>query len=142
VNIKKVRNSVVVALLFAVAAYAATKGDPSPFGKYGVVQIAGYDAGTGAPKCFGIANQNSIMVRNFILDGGTTPTMYCGFDTSVSHLTGMPVLGQESFTVDITAVVGSTPIPFDGGVTAASPQLCCIEAPGGAPSDLHWMIVK
>lgn len=129
--------------LIAIIATAAVKGDQQPFAKYGVVQVAGYDAGSGAPQCLGVSNQNAIMVRNYNRDGGTGATLYCGFDTSVSANDGMPVAHLESLSVDLVSLSQGTPVsPTDGGTNAIAPKLCCIGAPGASITDLRWMVVK
>ena len=140
---KIVKYIIAVAALLSVVAIAATKGDPSPFAKYGVSIVRGYDGGLGAPICLGIPNQNSLMVRNWQGDGGTSATLYCGFDTSVSGATGMPLQNTETLTVDLVSLAQGTQVsPTDGGVNTVAPKLCCIGGPGSAPVDLRWMIVK
>lgn len=133
-----------IMLLFVGAVvYGATKGDQQPFTKYGKSQVAGYDAGTGAPVCIGVSNQNSVMVRNFNRDGGTGATLYAGFDTSVSPDNGMPIQHSETITVDVVALSqGFPPGPADGGVQAVSNKLCFIGAPGAVITDICWMVVK
>ena len=143
---------ILIGVLCGLGVFAATMGDQHPFGKYGAVQVSGYDGGTGAPLCLGLSNQNAIMVRNFITDGGAGATLYCGFDTSVTVINGMPVMQQETLTVDMVTLTQnalSTPpttIASDGGIITTvgtlAPKLCCIGAAGSNPTDLHWMIVK
>lgn len=129
-------------ITIAASAFAATKGDGTPAAKSGISQVAGYDAGTGAPICLAMNNQNSIMIRSYNRDGGTEATLFCGFSTSVDT-TGMPLLAKEALTIDVVSVVqGSVPVPYDGGVSVLSPKLCCIGAPGAAVTDLRWMTVK
>lgn len=139
------------ALAIGVVTLAATKGDPQPFAQSGVAIVRGWDAGTGAPVCLGIVSQNSIMVRNWQGDGGTSATLFCGFNTSVNATSGMPLQNTETLTVDLVALTQgfsstATPGLTDSGVSitvgAGAPKLCCIGAAGSAPTDLRWMIVK
>ncbi len=149
----KARNKLlaVALLIVGAVAIAATKGDQSPYGAYGVVQVNKYDGGAGAPSCIGLPNQNSLMVRNWINDAGTASTAYCGFNTSVTILTGMPLQSAETLTVDVVALTQNgafvaTPGLNDGGVTITagtlSPKLCCVVKDSTSPTDLHYMIVK
>jgi hypothetical protein len=146
------RNNTFIAIIsisIAAVAWGATVGDPNSFAKYGVVFVPVSDGGSGSVACVGVSKQNSVMVRNYINDGGTSAPMYCGFDTKVTNITGMPVLANETITIDIVALQstvtnnGADGI-FDGGAVltkgSIQNQLCCTTVT--TATDEHWMIVK
>lgn len=136
-----------VALFCFGVATAATKGDPNPFGAYGIIQCPD-DAGNGlVPMRNG---QNAIAVRNFISDGGTAQTIYIGFDTSMNFNTGFPVKDQETLSVDVVAAatgrVVTAPTNIDGGTTntlsTITPTLYCKTKPGVGAQDLRYILVR
>lgn len=145
--IKRLIVSLAVLAAFLTASYAATKGDQQPFAKYGVVQCASDGGTTQIPL---VGNQNAVAVRVFNTDGGTGATVYLGFDTSVTRITGMPLKDQEMLSIDLVALTqnasNTAPTQLDGGVTvnagSVSPKLYCTVPANGAITDLHWMVVK
>lgn len=138
---------IVVSCFLAALTYAATKGDQAPFGYYGVVQCASDGGSTQIPFKSG---QNAVAVRNFNTDGGTGATVYLGFDTSVTRITGMPLKDQETLSIDLVAFgTGATMVVDGGGLSGSSvslntvnPKLYCTVPANGAITDLHWMVVK
>lgn len=135
----------VVALLTAVA-FAATPGDQKPAGYSGVIGVA--DTPVLIPFK---SNQNAVALRNWINDGGTEGTAYCGFDSAVTRLTGFPLQAKETLSIDLAAQVANithtnSDSLTDGGVAitagAISPKLYCVTISAATQTDLHYIIVR
>ncbi len=148
--IKEYVGAFLAVAVIAGVAYAATKGDQNPFAFYGIVQITSYDGGTPAQVPLK-PNQNAVAIRNFTNDGGTTATVFCGFNTSVTDATGFPIKDQETLSLDLVAItqnaaIAATPGLTDGGVTVTAgsllPKIYCVTAPGTAAKDIHYILVK
>lgn len=135
----------VVALLTAVA-FAATPGDQKPAGYSGVIGVST------TPVAIPLkTNQNAVALRNWINDGGTAATVYCGFDSAVSRLTGFPMQSKESLSIDLVAQVSNvvhrnSDSLTDGGVAitagTVSPALYCVAEAATGQTDIHYIIVR
>lgn len=142
----KIAKYFIVALLCSAVVWGATKGDQQPFAKYGRVLVQAYDAGTLNPTNIPtFSNQNAIsVVNNGNLDGGSSTTVYCGFDTSVTPSNGYTVSVGSSLSIDLVSVSQGTPVsPTDGGTNAIAPKLYCVAAPGIlSEMDVRYIVVK
>jgi len=138
--------SLITAAGWLSLASAATKGDQNPYGAYGRVLVQAYDGGSGGRTTIPLKPyQNAVALTNLgILDGGTSQTIYCGYDTSLTPSNGFPVPVNATLSIDIVSLVQAPfPVPNDGGTQTQTPQLYCSAAAGAlSEMDVRWMVVK
>lgn len=122
---------IAAAVGLAVAGYMAMDSAEAadavdPAGTYGAVQVT---AAPASPRCFPTAGLNS---RGGVLVANLGPnTIYCGFNSSVTTATGMPIATNEKLAIGIS---------YRKGTSAGQVQICCISTVlQVSPADTRYM---
>jgi hypothetical protein len=116
---------------------AATPGDQLPKARAGKVEVAAYDGGTvsadggSTPTLIatGLIGRNALAIYN-----NGPATIWCGWTSTVTPLTGFPVASGSSLSVDVVYLSSTS-----------SPLLYCVASNGRdqeAPANTRWIQVK
>lgn len=116
--------------LVAHNAIAATVGDTSPKATYGAVQVA--TASATAMWTTGTSG-TALTGRNaYIIFNHGPNTIWCGFDSAVTNVTGFPVGPETALSVDLTYISSNNKLMYCRADTALQ----------ATPLDTRWIQVK
>lgn len=114
-----------VVILGGVLLMGATHGDTPPKSMYGAVAV---DSAAPATKIFtGMSGRNAFSIYN-----NGPNTIWCGFDSSVTNVTGTPVRTLTALAIDLT-YTGSGDKDFYCRADTALQV---------SPADTRWLQVK
>ena len=131
---------IAAALMISAVALAVQKGDTAVVPMFGTTCALMDDGGTAVATAM-FATSTSMTGRNTILianPSGSSGTVFCGWSSTVSSTTGMPVVAGGSLSIDITCGAADT--------AANCPRLYCTTGSAvvnqTTPNCNRWMQVR